>query len=86
MNIEDLTWEASNPVKIVGIITKNKYIKMEKKTRIPKQPESIFAAALKLDLEKRVELRDQLTDSIVAEVEALEKQYETAKRLSNGKQ
>jgi hypothetical protein len=55
-----------------------------KKQRTPKKPESIFKGALSLPLEDRVELRNQLTESIVAEVEALEAAAEKAKKLSNG--
>jgi hypothetical protein len=56
----------------------------QKTTRTPKKPESIFKGALSLPLEDRVELRNQLTESIVAEVEALEAAAEKAKKLSNG--
>lgn len=58
----------------------------EKKQRTPKDHNSIYRAALAMDLENRVELRNQLTDSIALEVEALELQFEKAKKLSNGKQ
>ena len=57
----------------------------EKKVRTPRQSESITKGAMKLSLEERVSLRDALTDSITAEVELLEQQFEKAKKISGGK-
>lgn len=52
------------------------------KKRTPKNAESITNGALNLSLEERVTLRDKLTDSIVAEVELLETEFERAKNIA----
>ena len=84
MKLEDLTWEASNPVKIVGIVIKNKYMEKVKQTKTPRNAESITKGALTLTLKERVALREKLNESITAEVETLKEAAKQAERDAGG--
>lgn len=54
----------------------------EKKTRNPKQPANITAGALKLPLADRVQLRNDLSESIKAEVAEKEAALKLAKEIA----
>jgi len=56
----------------------------EKKQRIPKNAESIFAGALKLQLEEKVKLCRLLKDDIQKVVQAAEDVAAKAKEIVNG--
>lgn len=56
----------------------------EKKKREPKDPAAIFAAALKLSLEKRADLCKQLKASVAAEVGDLDAKAKSGSELIKG--
>ena len=55
-----------------------------KKTRTPKNAESITKGALALPLQERVDLVKQLQDSITAEVETIKAAAAQAEKIANG--
>jgi len=55
-----------------------------KKTRTPKNADSITKGALALPLQERVDLWRTLQDSIMAEVETIRAAYEHAEKIANG--
>lgn len=56
----------------------------ERKTRTPKNIESITKGALALSLKDRVELVHKLKDSIQAEVETINEAAKQASTIANG--
>ena len=56
----------------------------EKKTRTPKNIDSIRKGALNLPLNERVLLRDNLTSSIEDEVAIKRQEYEDAEKIAGG--
>jgi len=58
----------------------------EKKTRTPKNIDSIRKGALNLPLRERVLLRDELDVSIDLEVKEMRRIADEAEQISNGKQ
>lgn len=56
----------------------------EKKTRTPRNAESILSGALKLPLAERVNLVQELKKSIANEVAEAEKLAEESKKIANG--
>jgi hypothetical protein len=55
-----------------------------KKTRTPRNNESIFKGALSLPLQDRVELVNKLKESITAEVETIKAAAAQAEKIANG--
>jgi hypothetical protein len=55
-----------------------------KKTRTPKNAESITKGALSLNLKERVELLELLKESIQAEVDGLKAMAKQAEEIANG--
>lgn len=60
--------------------------KKTRKTPVPQGSDRITQGALKLPLEERVKLRNDLTDSIDNELKAMEDSYNSAKKLIAGQQ
>lgn len=60
--------------------------KPPRKSPVPAGLERIKSGALNLSLKDRVQLRNDLTDSINGELELMEKTFEESKALVNGKQ
>jgi len=58
----------------------------EKKTKTPRNAESILAGALALNLADRVKIKNSLEVSIQSELEAKEAELKEAKEIVNGKQ
>ena len=56
----------------------------DKKTRTPKNAESITQGAMKLSLENKVALRNLLNDWIDSEVELRRQEYERAEKIAGG--
>jgi len=56
----------------------------QKKTRTPKDPNSILVGALKLTLQQKVELVKKLKDSIAAEVKSRDESAKQAAEIVNG--
>jgi hypothetical protein len=57
-----------------------------KKTRTPRNNESIFKGALSLPLQERVDLKWQLDKSIAEEVETIKEAAKKAESIANGGQ
>jgi hypothetical protein len=55
-----------------------------KKTRTPRNEESIFKAALGLELAKRVKLKNELENSITDEVAMMKTAAAQAEQIANG--
>jgi len=55
-----------------------------KKTRTPRNNESVVKGALALPLQERVDLKKQLEDSITAEVETIKAAAAQAEKIANG--
>ena len=55
-----------------------------KKTRVPRNKDSIMTAALSLPLQDRVELVNKLKESITAEVETIKAAAAQAEKIANG--
>jgi len=55
-----------------------------KKTRTPKNAESITKGALALPLKERVDLRHVLDDSITEEVQTIKEAAAQAEKIANG--
>lgn len=58
----------------------------EKKTRTPRNVDSILTRALALPLSDRVKLRNALSSSIEAELKSKEEELRAAKEIVNGVQ
>lgn len=58
--------------------------KMEKKSRTPRNYESIEKGALELELKERVELKKRLSESIDTEVKEMEEKLKAAKEIVGG--
>ncbi len=56
----------------------------EKKTRTPKNANSIMQGAIKMSLADKVKLRDHLNDWIESEVELKKQEFEQAEKIANG--
>ena len=55
-----------------------------KKTRTPRNEESIKDGVMKLSLQAKVSLRDALNESIEEEVKTLQEAAKQAERIANG--
>lgn len=69
--------DVTKPPKLTGVIPQN-----GKKTKTPRQYDSILKGALALDLPERVNLKNELIKSIKKEVDDLQQQAAEAAKIA----